>query len=859
MKSIGVFVLCLCFTFCLLANDHTTRRSVVEIKVPVSYNKSYLEFEVFAESKLLGIRSVGETKRCEVINGVARLIINNIAELTYIRSELLSGAVEPADSIRVEFLGGKTRYKGEGLEKFEFEQEYKQAISQFDKKNGLNPGDNIKIISYADYQLRIDILNQKDKLISKLLENYSGKINNDVLFKFKVSKLASLEEDRLRAFDNLSNNTARNGLSAKKLCEMFDSISNSANSIWLRSITENVSVIYYYYRYIRHLYERQYKFNKKAPQLNDEGLRKVEYFNLAIQEYKGHVLEKYLAYLMTEALFKEVGFQNEVSKKLMKRYYKFPGIPEYKTYVHEREIFYRAAHVGKDERVPDFKLYSSDGKEYTASSFKGKLALIYFLPSMYEMNQNELNTIRILRNEFKDDSLLNIVYVSSTKKDKVSKSGLDSLKNSPNNIFLYPKDADAIRERFNILRFPTLCLVDHNGRIIQNPIPDPSADSCKSLINNIRERLVFINEQYVKINYDGPYVFHQRDTVSVLSIEQASVKKSEFVNVKIPDLSVATDIRDHFFTVPLKPVHTVEPSEFDRPEKLIVLSDIEGSFDAFRRLLQSNNVIDKDYNWIFGKGHLVFAGDMFDRGEQVTECLWLIYSLEEKAKKMGGYVHFVLGNHEIMNLNGQVRYVRSKYMENALKLGINYNQLYDSGTELGRWLRTKNIVLKLGDLLFLHGGVSPQVNKLLFTVKEINEKARPFFAMSDSAGKVSDPVINTLYNIYESPFWYRHFYESDHYSKTYQRWIYKATQVQIDSTLRKFNVNHIVTGHTVVGDTISVHYDGKVLNTDTRHAKGKSEALLIEDKSFYRVNGLGEKILLFSDEKNKTSGFTVKD
>ncbi len=52
---------------------------------------------------------------------------------------------------------------------------------------------------------------------------------------------------------------------------------------------------------------------------------------------------------------------------------------------------------------------------------------------------------------------------------------------------------------------------------------------------------------------------------------------------------------------------------------------------------------------------------MFDRGEQVTECLWLIYSLEEKAKAVGGYVHFVLGNHEIMNLQGDFRYVQEKY------------------------------------------------------------------------------------------------------------------------------------------------------------------------------------------------------
>ncbi len=49
----------------------------------------------------------------------------------------------------------------------------------------------------------------------------------------------------------------------------------------------------------------------------------------------------------------------------------------------------------------------------------------------------------------------------------------------------------------------------------------------------------------------------------------------------------------------------------------------------------------------------MFAGDMFDRGDQVTECLWLVYALEETAKAAGGYVHFILGNHELMNLQGR--------------------------------------------------------------------------------------------------------------------------------------------------------------------------------------------------------------
>ena len=141
-------------------------------------------------------------------------------------------------------------------------------------------------------------------------------------------------------------------------------------------------------------------------------------------------------------------------------------------------------------------------------------------------------------------------------------------------------------------------------------------------------------------------------------------------NVKNKSFTVAADEPGKTFSVTVKGYYDLEPSTFPQPEKLIAFSDIEGEFDPLRLLLQKNKVIDEQFNWIFGKGHVIFAGDMFDRGEQVTECLWLMYSLEEKAKAAGGYVHFILGNHEIMNLSGDHRYARPKYAENSKKIGF---------------------------------------------------------------------------------------------------------------------------------------------------------------------------------------------
>jgi hypothetical protein len=338
--------------------------------------------------------------------------------------------------------------------------------------------------------------------------------------------------------------------------------------------------------------------------------------------------------------------------------------------------------------------------------------------------------------------------------------------------------------------------------------------------------------------YDGPYVHYQEDQVIVKYIipnNGTKIIKTDSVTLLQKgslSLKVMTDVADETFSVRLKKELQNESSEFSNVSKLLVLSDIEGNFSAFRKLLQANNVIDGKLNWKFGNGHLVLIGDFFDRGNQVTEVLWLIYFLEEKAKANGGYVHFILGNHEIMNLSGDLRFLEQKYKDNSILLNKKYVSLYDENSELGRWLRTKNIVEKIGDNLFVHGGISGEMNKLNMSIPNINQLSRPYYA--DSTFNYTDKKLDTIFGDL-GPFWYRGYYNT----------VNKATPQQIDSTLSQFTVKHIVTGHSIVADTVSVWYNGKIFNTDTHHAADKSEALFIQKDKYYRVNAKGEKVLLF--------------
>lgn len=329
---------------------------------------------------------------------------------------------------------------------------------------------------------------------------------------------------------------------------------------------------------------------------------------------------------------------------------------------------------------------------------------------------------------------------------------------------------------------------------------------------------------------DGPYVFYKNGKNFIYRIVNNKVTTiSDQKNFKVTFKEPGKD-----FEVKLQGELKTGPVDYPMPEKLFVLSDIEGEFNAFRSLLLASHIIDEQYNWTFGKGHLVICGDLFDRGLQVPEYIWLLYSLEQKAKAKGGYVHVVLGNHDVMNLSGDFRYVQPKYLESAKLMGMDYKDFYAKDTELGRWLRSKNTLEKIGGLLFLHGGISPEINKQKWTLEQINVLARPYYDQKKAMVPDSLKVLFAK----DALFWYRGYFVEP-----------KITHAQLQETLDHFKAKRIVVGHTIVADTVSTHFDGKVIAVDVNEHEGKSNALLIEGQKYYRVNERGEKQLLLEDKK----------
>lgn len=346
--------------------------------------------------------------------------------------------------------------------------------------------------------------------------------------------------------------------------------------------------------------------------------------------------------------------------------------------------------------------------------------------------------------------------------------------------------------------------------------------------------VVTTNVKTEPITIDGPYVLYRGDSILIQYIDSVNttllLRSSQMEQSQKNQLQlvVHTDEAGKTFRVKLHPKLSIEKNTYSKPKKMLVISDIEGEFAAMRKLLQANGVMDNNYNWIFGEGHLVLVGDFVDRGVMVTEVLWLIYSLESQAEASGGKVHFILGNHEIMNMNGELDYVHPRYKAHADKMQVPYLQLFGQQAELGRWFSTKNVVEQIGNILFTHGGFSAYMNEVHMPLKDLNDTARLYY--SNTSLKFPGYYSELLFSDY-GPFWYRGYYYG----------IPRASSDQVDSTLNLYNSRYIVTGHTTIAREIVSVYNGKVINSDVAHKLGFSEALMIEGNKMYRVNAKGEQ------------------
>jgi cytochrome oxidase Cu insertion factor (SCO1/SenC/PrrC family) len=742
--------------------------------------------------------------------------------------------LEPGDSIQITVGDDSVSFSGKGCEKFELLYRLNTEVFPHEKKllGGKTYVTTVDSVSaFVDYKNKLEeIYLQKLTVIDR----FKSRISNDcftymryfclnyfrTFLTYKFMAAVYYNRDKLK-------------LSDESVIQIYDSLvapfkPGGPNEPTISYWTPCTLALLHYAKLESF---RQHGFGIQA----EMAVRYEERCEKAKEMYTGLGRAKALtAVLMGSVLYKLSSLEEEGITIVNKYLPLLADQPAYQQYV--QAYYKKRIALKKTIYAPDFALKNVHDKSVKLNDFKGKIVLMDFwftgCTGCIQMNQALKNVEKAFEN------YQQVEFVSiCTDKDKAqwTRSIANKKYTTGTGTNLYTGgqgNKHPIMDDYAIISFPALFLLDAEGKFIKD-FEDPRHDNGKVLIKYIKNMLPASPA-------DGPYVLYKGEQVITKSVEvndaQKPMVKEAAVNGKeMGLLSVRTDIPGKTFAVKLKDSLTIEPSVFQLPSKVLALSDIEGEFQAFRELLQANGVIDDNFNWIFGNGHLVLAGDFFDRGSQVTETLWLIYSLEEQAKAKGGYVHFILGNHEIMNLSGDIRYVIPKYRNNARLLKEDYTPgLYGKNSELGRWLRTKNIMEKIGDVLYTHGGISAEMNQQQVTVSQINSVARSYYDLSGT--EIKEEPLSTIMSSAKGPFWYRGYYKEEG----------NAQPSQIDSTLRQFNVKLIVTGHTIIGngDKITVHFDGKVVNTDTRHAEGRSEALLFENGAYYRLNTTGEKKLL---------------
>ena len=201
--------------------------------------------------------------------------------------------------------------------------------------------------------------------------------------------------------------------------------------------------------------------------------------------------------------------------------------------------------------------------------------------------------------------------------------------------------------------------------------------------------------------------------------------------------------------------------------RVVAVGDIHGAGDGLRAILQETGLIDRERRWSGGTATLVQTGDITDRGPQVREIMDLLMRLEDEARDDGGEVRVLLGNHEAMNMMGDVRDVtpaifaafasedaeqrredawrqyarhasrrrsgrngseppdpmsRDEWMRAHPPGFVEFMEAMGPDGRYGRWLRDKPVATVAADTLFVHGGLSPRLDAE--SVEALNDRAR---------------------------------------------------------------------------------------------------------------------------------------
>ena len=286
-------------------------------------------------------------------------------------------------------------------------------------------------------------------------------------------------------------------------------------------------------------------------------------------------------------------------------------------------------------------------------------------------------------------------------------------------------------------------------------------------------------------------------------------------------------------------------SEYDKigmypiTKRLIAIGDLHGDLRVTLLALRLAGVISKDifpYNvqnikWTGGDTWIVQLGDQIDRcrpDNWVKNCIensddvvddegnnmmiiQIFQKLDVQAKQVGGRVLGMIGNHELMNIDRDFRYVSPQEFLEFVPPNERNKKKTDDGYPYGYYHRLKvferggNIakhyaiqkksILIVGSTLFVHGGLSHDLMKK-YSIQEINHVVEKWLLKTDTEieGKMFDEIFRDDDDM--SPFWCRLYSEDDGYGENTEEGFTELLKI-INSRNKTLNpINRIILAHT---------------------------------------------------------------
>ncbi len=295
-------------------------------------------------------------------------------------------------------------------------------------------------------------------------------------------------------------------------------------------------------------------------------------------------------------------------------------------------------------------------------------------------------------------------------------------------------------------------------------------------------------------------------------------------------------------TLPAAP-RQVDAYRWEDVERIVAIGDIHGDYDAYIGVLQAAGLVDARGRWQAGTTHLVQTGDIPDRGPDTRRIIEHMAALATQAHKRGGRVHNLMGNHEAMNVYGDLRYAvagefsawadqrsaerRERHYAAAMDdlkqldpqrfaaLPADFRTQWDAAHPLGwiehrmawdprfdsrgpmfRWVMDAEVSIQLNDTIFVHGGISHAY---------CGNSLESLTAMAHAQLREGDDGELGILTDSAGPLWYRGLAGVAP----------AAPRATVDAILERHGARHIVIGHTVSESVVWPRLDARVIQIDT--------------------------------------------